>query len=149
MNKEEIKREWFAAVRAAADTTIGKLPAPPAQGTLSRVKTDILFRQHLYNGLFFVLGHAEGLDRMTSMSICEEIYTDLIEDVISGLHDPQESMEVMKFMRLCSDSLSRPSVFAELLRRASGSDISDTEAASLKVTADQELARFAETRKAE
>lgn len=148
MNREEIKREWFAAVRDAADTTIGKLPAPPAMGTLSRVKTDILFRQYLYNGLFFVLGRAEGLDRMTSMSICEEIYTDLIEDVVSGLYDPKESMEVMGFMKLCSDSLSKPAVFAELLRRASGSDISDAEAASLKTSADQELARFAEIRKA-
>ena len=147
MNNEVAVREWFGAVRAAADKAIGELADPPGPNTLRRVKTDMLLRQYLRDGLELRVAQGEGVGRKEAAGICREIYSELMEDAMAGIWSPNEDGEIIRFLDMCTVGVSKPGMFAELLRRALDSDVTDDLASSLMHTADQELECFAMQRK--
>ena len=148
MNNEMLMREWFGAVRAAADKAVGTLADPPAPNTPGRVKTDILLRRYLRDGLELYVVQSEGVGRGEAAEICDAVCSELMEDAMAGIWSPGESMDFARFLLLCTDGASRPGTFAELLRRALNADVAATDAEGLRNTADRELAAFAAQRKA-
>ena len=147
MDNELICREYFGAVRTAADKAIGMLADPPAPNTLNRVKTEILFRQYLRDGLELRIGQGEGVGRKEAVELCEMIYSELIEDAIASIRAPKESMEIIGFLDLCSNCVTKMPIFTELLHRALGRDIGSEEATKLANEADLELEKFAAQRR--
>ncbi|MBQ6611563.1 MAG: hypothetical protein IJH70_14135 [Oscillospiraceae bacterium] len=149
MKNETERREWFGAVRTAADKAIEALADPPARNTLGRVKTDILLRNHLCNGVQMLIAQTEGVARMEADEIRDAIFSELIEDAVAGIWSADESMEIARFLEMCmnTNSSTNRAMFAELLRRALDKNVSGEEAATLADTADRELERFTAQRK--
>lgn len=148
MSNENIVREWFGAVRAAADKAEEMLADPPARNTPARVKTDILLRHYLRDGLGMYIVQSEGIRRMQAEEICENIYSELIEDAMAGIWAPNDSVGFMRFLTTCTNAVCNSQMFRELLSRALDADVTEREAKSVMETADQELAHFAAERKA-
>ena len=147
MARETIVREWFGAVRDAANRAAKTLVDPPAPGSLSGVRTALLLRQYLRSGLELYVAQCEGVGRAEAGEICGQVYSELVEDAMAGIRSPQETMELVRFLELCADGAAKRPMFAELLRRALERDVSDAEAASLADAADRALSRFAGQRR--
>ena len=148
MDKDAIVRVWFGAARDAANKAIGMLDDPPAPNTPARAKTDILFRHFLRKGLELCVVQGEGVVRGEAAGICDDIYSELIEDAMAGIWSEEETMDIVSFLELCSESSSGIPVFTELLRRAANTDVSEYQVSSMISAADHELERFMAERKA-
>ena len=148
MNNDITVREWFGAVRAAADKAREMLADPPARETLSRVKTDLLLRHRLCNGVQMLIAQAEGVSRREADTIHDAIFSELMEDAMAGFWPQRDSLEMMRFFDLCMNTSDSMPMFTELLRRALNTDVSGETAALVAETADRELEVFAKQRKA-
>ena len=67
MKREQTIRDWFGAVRDAADTASECLEAPV--GTVQAVKANILIRQYLCDRLAAQISEADGLSGETTDDI--------------------------------------------------------------------------------
>ena len=145
MKREQTIRDWFGAVRDAADTASECLEAPV--GTVQAVKANILIRQYLCDRLAAQISEADGLSGETSDEIRKEIYSELMEDAIAGVWSETESMETTVFLCECSNGVREKAIFDRLLQEALPESTQET-AAAVRTLADQELERFAGKRKA-
>ena len=148
MNSERIMREWFGAVRAAADKA-AEFTDSAALSELSRRKVSMLLRQYLFDGLDARIIEAEGLPAAEAEKICKDIYTDLMEDIIAGVWSPEETMETAMFLRECTNGVTDENIFRTLMEKALGTAADPDTAEKLREEAGRKLNKFFEYRKKE
>ena len=147
MKNETILRDWFGAVRAAADDLL----AARLESSLSSarwVKAQILLRQYMRDGLEERIAEAEGVGSGDAEAICRDIYSELMEDVLGGMVSEEDTIEVSMFLYECTNGVRDKEIFSSLLGRALEKDIVDEESAALMTQADREMERHTELRKA-
>ena len=117
MNRETVKREWFGAVRSAADSSGKKLREESALTPVQAVKLDILLRQYLCDGLADHISESEKVSAEEADSLQKDIYSELIEDAIAGVWSETENMETAMFLFECTKGVRMESWFSALLKK--------------------------------
>ena len=145
MKREQTIRDWFGAVRAAADEAAKKLETIP--GSVQEVKTSILFCQYLCDRLTPQIVDADGLPVETAEEIQKKIYSELMEDAIAGIWSETENMEMAVFLYDCTGGVRDVPVFSSMLGRALEQDVLDKKVQVLMMSADREMESFAGRRK--
>ena len=146
MKREQTIREWFGAVRAAADEAAKKLETMP--GSVQRVKASILIRQYLCDRLTPQIADAEGLPVETAEEIQKEIYSELMVDGIAGIWSETENMEIAVFLHDCIGGVREVPIFSSMLGRVLEQDVLDKKVQELMMSSDREMESFAGRRKA-
>ena len=146
MNNEKIMREWFGAVRAAADQAAA-MPDSTALPEISRRKASMLLRQYLYDTLEARIIQIEGIPGAEAEKMCKEIYTELMEDVIAGVWSEEENREIIMFFGGCTNGVTDDDTFRTLTEKAFGTHTAPDTAKKLREAADLELDQFCERRK--
>ena len=146
MRREQTIRNWFGAVRAAADEAAKKLETMP--GSVQAVKVSILIRQYLCDRLTQQIADSDGLPGETSEEIQKEIYSELMEDAIAGVRSETENMETAVFLYDCTAGVREVPVFRSMLERALQQNVTDEKVQEMMTSADREMESFADRRKA-
>lgn len=102
---ENLIRIWFGAVRDAADAGEAELREGVALSALQRAKLRILLRQEGCDLLSLVIRSVEGVNGQTANQIWEIMYSELMEDAIAGVWNETESMELARFLSLCTEGI--------------------------------------------
>lgn len=152
---EMILRNWFAAIRDAANAAQADLPADIHLKSLQEAKFQILMRLDQCSMLSMLIRRTEKIDPKEADAITEAILTELVEDVTSGILDPSEARDLMRFLSDCLPNIGKMPIFIELFRRAldgadgtSGVNLSDL-ARKAKKKSDDTMNAFFMQRKME
>lgn len=153
MDREGILRDWFGAVRAAAEAGAKELPEELCLSPLQERKLQILLRQDLTDLLFLCMRRLEDLSSDASDSIFDQMYSELMEDAVAGIWNESENLELLRFLKACSEGIGAPDDFCDYFRRilADGNAHYPAEpdelALRVKEKADKHLNAFLEERK--
>ena len=148
MNRETVKREWFGAVRSAADSSGKKLREESALTPVQAVKLDILLRQYLCDGLADHISESEKVSAEEADSLQKDIYSELIEDAVAGVWSETENMETAMFLFECTKGVRMESWFSALLKKILSEAGSEEAAQALMAEMDKDITAFSEKRKA-
>ena len=147
MNRENVKREWFGAVRSIAESSGKKLKEESVLTPVQAVKLDILLRQYLCDGLADLISESEKVSTEEANNLQKDIYSELIEDAIAGVWSETENMETAMFLFDCTKGVRTERRFSALLKEIlSGADSEGTQA--LMTEMDKDITEFSEKRKA-
>ena len=152
---EKLVRLWFGAVRAAADAGERELPEGMVLNSLQKAKLRILIRQDQCDGLSLCIRSTEGLRADAANRIRDAMYSDLMEDALAGVWDESGSLELARFLSLCTEGIGDTATFCSMFRSALGEDgaaaLPDPDAAAkaVKTRADKHLGEFITERKKE
>ena len=152
MNEDRLMREWFGAVRTAADLAVKQLGEQTPLNAAQKRKADILLRQLLADELPELAAEAEGFDETRAQKLKKDVYSELMEDALAGTGFGWEDMELLRFLDACSRGVTAEEVFLERFGQVlgphalSGEELIGT-ASRVRVSAEQKLTKFAEYRK--
>ncbi len=148
MNTETVKKEWFGAVRSAADSSGKKVKEQSALTPVQAVKLDILLRQYLCDGLADHISESEKISTEEAEGLQKDIYSELMEDAIAGAWSETKNMETAMFLFECTKGVRTESRFSALLKEIlSGADAEEA-AQTLMTETDKDITEFSEKRKA-
>ena len=114
--KENLIRLWFGAVRTAADAGESALPDEINLSPLQKTKLQILLRQNVCGSLALSIQNAEGIGSDRANQIYKTIYSELMEDAVSGVWNEEENMDLACFLSKCSDGVANAEVFCACFR---------------------------------
>ena len=157
MMKEDAVRDWFGALRDAADAGLKKIDEgrrdssdtnSGRKDSVRTVKTRILLLQYLCGRLEKTLADAEGLDAESAEKIKGQLYSELMEDAVAGIWSDEENVEIAMFLYKCTNGLIKEKGFVSALEEALGSSVPEETGRAAAETADQVFMSFAERKKA-
>ena len=137
-------REWFGAVRTAADLAVKQLGEQTPLNAAQKRKADILLRQLLADELPELAAEAEGFDETRAQKLKKDVYSELMEDALAGTGFGWEDMELLRFLDACSRGVTAEEVFLERFGQVlgphalSGEELIGT-ASRVRVSAEQKL----------
>ena len=147
MNTETVKREWFGAVRSAADSAGEKLKKKSALTPLQAVKLDILLRQYLCDNITEHIMDGENYSVEKTKELQKDIYSGLIEDAIAGIWSEPENMEITMFLYECTKGVESESLFAARLEEILPLDDSTEIMLAMMAGMDKDIEDFTSKRK--
>ncbi len=148
MNRETVKREWFGAVRSAADSSGKKLREESALTPVQAVKLDILLRQYLCDGLADHISESEKVSAEEADSGRAHIYTQVTEIALACGLLLKKNMETAMFLFECTKGVRMESWFSALLKKILSEAGSEEAAQALMAEMDKDITAFSEKRKA-
>ena len=147
MNTETVKREWFGAVRSAADSAGEELKKRSALTPLQAVKLDILLRQYLCDDLAEHIMDGENFSAGKAKELQKDIYSELIEDAIAGIWSETENMEITMFLYECTKGVESESLFSTRLEEILPMDDSEEIILAMMVGMDKDIKDFTDKRR--
>ena len=147
MNTETVKREWFGAVRSAADSAGEELKKRSALTPLQAVKLDILLRQYLCDDLAEHIMDGENFSAGKAKELQKDIYSELIEDAIAGIWSETENMEITMFLYECTKGVESESLFSTRLEEILPMDDSKEIILAMMVGMDKDIKDFTDKRR--
>ena len=147
MNMEDVKREWFGAVRSATDSAGEKLKKKSALTPLQAVKLDILLRQYLCDDLTEHIMNGENFSEGKAKELQKDIYSELIEDAIAGIWSDTENMEMTMFLYECTKGVESESLFFARLEEILPMDVSEEIMLAMMAGMDKDIEDFTDKRK--
>ena len=144
--RETMVREWFGAVRSAADAGVKVLENAGPITPFQRVKLNILFRQEQCDLLSLVIKSAEYISQKEASEVRAEVYSRLMEDAVAGIWSEEENIDMVLFLGKCSEGIGGDDDFCDY-----ASEVLDAEKDTIlraKKTAGNLLNDFIRERKA-
>lgn len=144
---ERTTRDWFGAVRSAADEA-AKEAGAETRPDECRVKLKILLIRYLCAPLAARIAETDGLGEERAEQMRRDVFSGLVEDALAGIWAEDKSLEIAVFLDECLRELRDKTDFAGMLCRALETDVSEETARSVRERAEQAMERFCEQRKA-
>lgn len=151
MRDERIAREWFGAVRDAADRAVKALEERQSINPHQHRMADILFRQLLSNEMTERFPEAEGMDDAQSETLRRMVYSELIEDALAGTGMGSDDMALAVFLSACSEGAWSEEFYLKRFRDVLGRGVIPDDgiaelAGETRMIAERQLEAFAKHR---
>ena len=130
MDRERIVRDWFGAIRDAADGAVREWEAAFAPNGTQKRQMDMLLRQFLCDRLPARIMEVKDLDSEQAEAVRRDVYSQLIEDALAGTGFGDADMALVAFLGRCESGVEDEAVFRELLAEASGGGAEAVKAAA-------------------